>query len=78
MQFENYVFGMHDKALKLLIKKKDSHLSISAESFDTALEILSGEYLNERCLIEQIFVTIDTARLIRVKDASLSEIFLLR
>ena len=45
MQFENCVQGMHDKALKLLIKKTlrshtlkiVSHLSISAESFDSAL-----------------------------------------
>ena len=59
---------MLDKAFKLLILKSHlwlkiaSHLSISAECFDTALEILSSKYLDERYLVEQIFVTIDPAR----------------
>ena len=45
-----------------------SHLSISVESFDTALEILRSEYLDERYLVEQIFVVIDTVRLVREND----------
>ena len=72
------MFGIHDKALKLLIYKNHlrghalkivSHLSISAESFYTALEILSCEYLNERYLVE-LFVAIDTARPVRENEVS--------
>ena len=31
-----------------------SQLSILVESYDTALEILSREYLDKKCLVEQI------------------------
>ena len=77
MYLENCVLGMHNKALKLLILKNHlrghglkivNHLSISTESFDIALEILSSEYLDERYMVEQIFVTIDAARSIRDND----------
>ena len=77
MQFENCVLGMHDKALKLLIKKtsmgsclEDSHLSISVESFDTALEIISSKYLDERYLVEQISVATDSVRPVRERGVS--------
>ena len=79
VQFENCVLGLHDKALKLLIFKNHlrghalkivSHLSISADSFDVALEILSGEYLDKAYMVEQIFLTIDAAKPARKNDFS--------
>lgn len=87
VQFENCVLGMHDKALKLLILKNHlrghalkivSHLSISAESFDIALEILSSEYLDEGYMVEQIFLTIDAAKPARDHHYSSIRDFLLR
>ena len=92
VQLEDCVFGMClvclvFKELKMLILKNHlrvhalkilSHLSISAESYDTALEILSSEYLDERYLIEQIFVTIDAAWRTRDNDFSSIRDFFLR
>ena len=69
----------HDKALMNHLRchplKIISHLSISVESFDITLEILSSEYLDEKYMVEQIFVTIDTARLTRDNDFSVLGIF---
>ena len=48
------------------------------ESFDTALEILSSEYLDERYLVEQIFVAMDAAKLKRDNDLSSIRFFFLR
>ena len=45
-------------------------LSISAEIFDPVKEILSSEYLDERYLVEQIFMAIDTAMPVRENDVS--------
>ena len=75
IQYGNCVLDMHNMAL---IKKKTcqgsclegSHLSTSMESFDTAMEIISCEYSDERYLVEQIFVAIDIARPVREKDVS--------
>ena len=51
-------------------------LSISAESFDIALEIFRSEYLDERYLVEQILVAIDTARPVNANDVfSIGDVF---